>query len=133
MTYNALRREGKRNMQKCIWRTAAVVVLAALAGAVWADFAVDFRANVDGVIVTGAYDDGVSQCGPFIAAHPGKTVLVVSHVTPIKLLLTLALDAPLSSVFQIFLDTASICIVDYYANGTRSVRLVNDTSHLAGI
>lgn len=65
-----------------------------------------------------------------IAAHPGQSVVVVSHVTPIKALLTLALEAPLSSIFRLFLDTASVSITDYFANGASSVRLVNDTGHL---
>ena len=65
-----------------------------------------------------------------LAAHPGETVVAVSHVTPIKTLLMLALDAPLLSMFRLFLDTASVSLIDYYPNGAASVRLVNDTSHL---
>jgi broad specificity phosphatase PhoE len=65
-----------------------------------------------------------------IAAHPGRTVVVVTHVTPIKTLIRLALDAPPVSLFRIHLDTASVSSVDYYADGNCSVRLVNDTSHL---
>jgi probable phosphoglycerate mutase len=64
------------------------------------------------------------------AAHAGSRVLVVSHVTPIKLLLRFALDAPPQAMFRIHLDTASVSIVDYLSNGGASVRLVNDTSHL---
>jgi probable phosphoglycerate mutase len=33
-------------------------------------------------------------------------------------------------MFRLYLDTASVSIVDYYADGNASVRLVNDTSHL---
>ena len=65
-----------------------------------------------------------------VAAHPGDTVIVVSHVTPIKTLIRLALDAPAVSMFRIHLDIASISIIDYYADGNCSVKLVNDTSHL---
>jgi ribonuclease H / adenosylcobalamin/alpha-ribazole phosphatase len=65
-----------------------------------------------------------------IAAHPGRTVVLVTHVTPIKTLLRLALDAPPVSLFRIHLDTASVSTIDYYADGNCSVRLVNDTSHL---
>jgi broad specificity phosphatase PhoE/ribonuclease HI len=68
-----------------------------------------------------------------IAAYPGQTVLVVSHVTPIKCLLTSALDAPASSMFRLHLDTASVSVTYYYPNGISTVRLVNDTSHLLGI
>jgi probable phosphoglycerate mutase len=57
-------------------------------------------------------------------------VIVVTHVTPIKLLVQAALDAPSIALFRIHLDTASVSHVDYYADGNTSVRLVNDTSHL---
>ncbi|HZC69688.1 MAG TPA: bifunctional RNase H/acid phosphatase [Jatrophihabitans sp.] len=66
-----------------------------------------------------------------LAAHPESTTVVVSHVTPIKLLIRFALDAPASMLFRLELDTASVSIVDYYADGNASVRLVNDTSHLS--
>lgn len=65
-----------------------------------------------------------------IAANPASTVVVVTHVTPIKMLVRFALDAPLSAIFRIHLDTASVSIVDYFADGISSVRLLNDTSHL---
>ena len=65
-----------------------------------------------------------------IAKYPGATVVVVSHVTPIKSLLRLALDAPISAMSRMHLDLASVSITNYYADGMPSVRLVNDTSHL---
>ncbi len=68
-----------------------------------------------------------------IAAYPGKTAVVVSHVSPIKTLVRLALDAPPTSLFRIYLDTASISVVDYFADGNCSVRLLNDTGHLAAL
>jgi len=66
-----------------------------------------------------------------VAAHPDATVVVVTHVTPIKWLACAALDAPPIALFRLHLDTASVSIVDYYADGNMSVQLVNDTSHLA--
>jgi len=65
-----------------------------------------------------------------IAAHGGRTVAVVTHVTPIKTLIRLALDAPPTSLFRMYLNTASMSIVDYYADGNCSVRLVNQTEDL---
>jgi probable phosphoglycerate mutase len=65
-----------------------------------------------------------------LAAWPDQTVVVVSHVTPIKTLLRLALDAPAESMYRLHLDTASVSVADYFADGNCSVRLVNDTSHL---
>ncbi|WP_253835619.1 bifunctional RNase H/acid phosphatase [Actinokineospora globicatena] len=60
----------------------------------------------------------------------GRTVLVVSHVTPIKSLLRLGLDVGASLLFRLHLDLASLSIVEFYPDGNASVRLVNDISHL---
>lgn len=65
-----------------------------------------------------------------LAAHPGRTVLVVSHVTPIKTLVRLALGAPPESLFRMELSAASFSEVAYYADGNASLRLLNETSHL---
>ena len=65
-----------------------------------------------------------------IAAHPGQTVLVVSHVTPIKTMLRLALDAGASILHRLHLDLASLSIAEFYLDGGSSVRLVNQTSYL---
>ncbi|MEU4113808.1 bifunctional RNase H/acid phosphatase [Kitasatospora sp. NPDC028055] len=65
-----------------------------------------------------------------LARYAGKTVLVVSHVSPIKTLVRLALGAPPDSMYRMELSAASICAVQYYADGNASLRLLNDSSHL---
>ncbi|MGW4288201.1 bifunctional RNase H/acid phosphatase [Streptomyces sp. NPDC004673] len=65
-----------------------------------------------------------------VAEYKGRTVLLVTHVTPIKTLLRLALGAPPESLFRMELSAASLSAVAYYADGNASVRLFNDTSHL---
>lgn len=65
-----------------------------------------------------------------VAAHTGRTVLLVTHVTPIKTFVRLALGAPPESLFRMELSAASLSAVAYYADGNASVRLFNDTSHL---
>jgi probable phosphoglycerate mutase len=65
-----------------------------------------------------------------LARHPRRTVLVVTHVTPIKTLVRLALGAPPESLFRMELSAASLSTVTYYTDGNPSVRLLNDTSHL---
>jgi probable phosphoglycerate mutase len=65
-----------------------------------------------------------------IAAHPGETVLVVSHVTPIKTILRVALDAGPAILYRLHLDLASLSIAEFYPDGAASVRLVNQTSYL---
>ena len=64
------------------------------------------------------------------ATYAGRTVLLVTHVTPIKTFVQLALGAPPESLFRMELSAASISAVAYYADGNASVRLFNDTSHL---
>ncbi|WP_432124348.1 bifunctional RNase H/acid phosphatase [Streptomyces sp. C10-9-1] len=65
-----------------------------------------------------------------LAAHQGRTVLLVTHVTPIKTLARLALGAPPESLFRMELSAASLSALAYYADGNASLRLLNDTSHL---
>ncbi|MCF6521824.1 histidine phosphatase family protein, partial [Streptomyces sp. JJ36] len=65
-----------------------------------------------------------------LARHPGKTVLLVSHVTPVKSLVRLALEAPPEALFRMELSAASLSAVAYFADGNASVRLLNDTGHL---
>ncbi len=65
-----------------------------------------------------------------VSAHAGRTVLLVSHVTPIKTFLRLALGAPPESLFRMELSAASLSVVAHYADGGASVRLFNETSHL---
>jgi broad specificity phosphatase PhoE/ribonuclease HI len=65
-----------------------------------------------------------------VAAYAGRTVLLVTHVTPIKTFVRLALGAPPESLFRMELSAASLSAVAYYADGNASVRLLNDTSHL---
>ncbi|MFJ3755625.1 bifunctional RNase H/acid phosphatase [Streptomyces sp. NPDC090080] len=65
-----------------------------------------------------------------VAAHAGRTVLLVTHVTPIKTFVRLALGAPAESLFRMELSAASLSAVAYYRDGNASVRLFNDTSHL---
>jgi broad specificity phosphatase PhoE/ribonuclease HI len=65
-----------------------------------------------------------------IAAHGGTTIVLVSHVTPIKSLLRMGLDAGPSLLFRLHLDIAALSIVEFYPDGNASVRLVNDTSYL---
>lgn len=65
-----------------------------------------------------------------VAAQQGSTVLVVSHVTPIKMLLREALDAGPGILYRLHLDLASLSIAEFYSDGASSVRLVNQTAYL---
>jgi probable phosphoglycerate mutase len=65
-----------------------------------------------------------------VARHAGRTVLVVSHVTPIKTLLRLALGAPSEALFRMDLAPASLSAVSVFDDGNTSVSYLNDTHHL---
>jgi broad specificity phosphatase PhoE/ribonuclease HI len=65
-----------------------------------------------------------------ITEHGGSTVLVVSHVTPIKMLLREALDAGPGILYRLHLDLASLSIAEFYPDGASSVRLINQTGYL---
>ncbi|KQV76168.1 acid phosphatase [Aeromicrobium sp. Root344] len=60
-----------------------------------------------------------------LEAYAGKTVVAVSHVTPIKLLVRLALDAPMQVIYKIELSPASITTIQWFPDGAASVRNVN--------
>ncbi|MFC7715242.1 histidine phosphatase family protein [Nonomuraea recticatena] len=62
--------------------------------------------------------------------YEGRTVLVVSHVTPIKTLLRLALMAPPEALYRMHLDLACLSLIDFYADGPAVVKSFNDISHL---
>jgi probable phosphoglycerate mutase len=68
-----------------------------------------------------------------LSAHGGRTVLVVSHVTPIKTLLRMALDAPPSSLYRMHLDLACLSTVQWFADGPAVVRSMNETHYLSDI
>ncbi|MCV7423747.1 bifunctional RNase H/acid phosphatase [Mycobacterium yunnanensis] len=65
-----------------------------------------------------------------VSEYGDATVLVVSHVTPIKSVLRMALDAGPGILYRLHLDLASLSVAEFYPDGGSSVRLVNQTSYL---
>ncbi|GAA3422048.1 bifunctional RNase H/acid phosphatase [Streptosporangium vulgare] len=65
-----------------------------------------------------------------VERYEGKTILAVSHVTPIKMLLRFALLAPLGALYRMHLDLSALSLIEYYADGPAVVKAFNDTSHL---
>jgi probable phosphoglycerate mutase len=66
-----------------------------------------------------------------LTEYEGATIVVVSHVTPIKLILRDALAAGDAFLHRLYLDAAGISIVDSWPDGGVAVRTVNDTAHLS--
>jgi len=66
-----------------------------------------------------------------LAEQNGKTIAVVSHVTPIKTMVAHALNAPLESVYRLELSPASVTVLSFFRGGREgdlpmaSLRLFN--------
>lgn len=63
-------------------------------------------------------------------AHPDQNIVLVSHVGPIKALMCTALGVPISTSPRIFLDPATITVVDWIDMAHTTVRLFNSHAHL---
>lgn len=66
-----------------------------------------------------------------LARYAGGTVLVVSHVVPVRTLLRLALQAPPHTLFRMEVAAASLSTVTYDADRTATVQALNDIHHLS--
>jgi broad specificity phosphatase PhoE/ribonuclease HI len=64
------------------------------------------------------------------AAYPSQSVVVVSHVSPIKLILRDALAASDAFLHRLYLDPAGVSTMDMWPDGGIAVRSVNETAHL---
>jgi broad specificity phosphatase PhoE/ribonuclease HI len=65
-----------------------------------------------------------------LARHEGLTVLLVSHVSPIKTAIRIALEAPPATLHRLHLDLCSVSICDVYGDGHSVLRVANDHAHL---
>ena len=69
-----------------------------------------------------SYDDVAARTraalDELLAAHAGRTVLAVSHVTPIKMMVRFALDAPMDVVHHLQVAPGSLTTLSWWADGT---------------
>lgn len=65
-----------------------------------------------------------------LQSYAGGVVVVVSHVSPIKLILRDALAASDAFLHRLFLDAAGVSTMDVWPDGNIAVRSVNETAHL---
>ncbi|MET0425994.1 MAG: bifunctional RNase H/acid phosphatase [Actinoplanes sp.] len=71
-----------------------------------------------------------SALATVLASYAGGVVVVVSHVSPIKLILRDALAASDAFLHRLFLDAAGVSTLDVWPDGNIAVRSVNETAHL---
>ena len=66
--------------------------------------------------------------------HPGETIALVSHVGPVKALICAALALPLAGAQRMWLDPASLCVLDWRINAgkpsTGMLHIFNSIAHL---
>ncbi len=86
---------------------------------------VDARPGGDGESFTDVEGRVLAALQRILDEHAGKTVVVVSHVTPIKTLVARALQAPLLSVFRMELAPASVSVLAFFEDGRASMRSYN--------
>ena len=65
-----------------------------------------------------------------VERYPGQTVIVVSHVSPIKLMITDAVGAPVESIYRMELPPCSISRVAWFPDGNSSMFSFADVAHL---
>jgi probable phosphoglycerate mutase len=65
-----------------------------------------------------------------LSSYPASVIVVVSHVSPIKLILRDALAAGDAFLHRLFLDAAGVSTMDAWPDGGIAVRSVNETAHL---
>ena len=62
--------------------------------------------------------------------HAGETIVLVAHVTPIKLLITDAVGAPVDSVYRMELPPCSLSKVAWFPDGNSSMFSFAEAAHL---
>jgi probable phosphoglycerate mutase len=68
--------------------------------------------------------------GTVLRSYAEGVVVIVSHVSPIKLILRDALAANDAFLHRLFLDAAGVSMMDVWPDGNIAVRSVNETAHL---
>jgi ribonuclease H / adenosylcobalamin/alpha-ribazole phosphatase len=101
----------------------------------WPEEMTAWMGNADAVppggeSLSGAARRTLAALDRLLAGHAQRTIVVVSHVTPIKTIICRALLAPPTALFRMHLDVASLSEVDWFADGPALLRSLNDTAHL---
>lgn len=62
--------------------------------------------------------------------HAGQRIAVISHVTPIKLITGMCVDAPLSSLYRMEMAPCSLTTIAWFADGNSSLFGFAESAHL---
>lgn len=104
----------------------------------WPDQMADWLASAD---VAPPQGESLEHCAQrvdaarrkIVADFPGQNVLVVAHVTPIKVFVAKALGTGLDVVFRMELAPCSLTNLAWYPDGNASMFAFSDTAHLRDV
>jgi broad specificity phosphatase PhoE/ribonuclease HI len=68
-----------------------------------------------------------------LTRYAGQRVGIIAHVTPIKLIVGMCVDAPLDSLYRMELQPCSITTIAWFADGNRSLFGFAEAAHLRGV
>lgn len=68
-----------------------------------------------------------------LTAHAGTRIAVIAHVTPIKLIVGICVDAPLASLYRMELAPCSLTTIAWFADGNSSLFGFAESTHLRGV
>ncbi len=68
-----------------------------------------------------------------LTRHAGQRVAVISHVSPIKLMTGICVDAPLSSLYRMELAPCSLTTIAWFPDGNSSLFGFAESAHLRGV
>lgn len=68
-----------------------------------------------------------------LTRHAGQRLAIVSHVTPIKLITGICVDAPLSSLYRMELAPCSLTTIAWFADGNSSLFGFAESAHLRSV
>lgn len=71
--------------------------------------------------------------GDVVKAYPGERVLVVAHVTPIKVMVAHAVGAPLDSLYRMELPPCSLSTLAWFPDGNASMFSFAEASHMRSL
>lgn len=82
-------------------------------------------AGVDGDSMQGMADRMREARDLMLRQHATRTVLAVTHLTPIKMLVRSVLDLPFEAAFKTEIMPASVTVLTWYPDGRGVIRLLN--------
>jgi broad specificity phosphatase PhoE len=86
----------------------------------------------DGESLAAVQERSMQWLSQAVADYPEGTIIASSHGGPIRSILAAVIELPLSRIFRLQVDLASISVVNYKGKFS-NLELLNETCHLEGL